>query len=104
MREIVQHLAEWLKSVVQVRRKRMKHGKFEFTIGGGSTTKDFTIPKEAKILDEQGQEIKEGLKAKFFATPGGVVTIQFVRKDDREIVTQVRIGSNPAAKKLEKKG
>jgi WD40 repeat protein/beta-lactamase regulating signal transducer with metallopeptidase domain len=58
----------------------------------------FTVPKDAKVVDQDGKEIKDRLKADFFTKPGGMVTVTYRRQDGKEVVSRVRAEVVPAKK------
>jgi hypothetical protein len=65
-------------------------GTIQFELGG-SAEKEFTLAKDVKIIGADGKEIVEGVKARFFEKPGGMVTIAFVKKDGKAVVTQLKL-------------
>jgi WD40 repeat protein len=56
----------------------------------------FTIPRDARIVDQDGKEIKGGLKADFFSKPGGMVTVTYRGKAGKEVVSRVEAEVAPA--------
>jgi hypothetical protein len=70
----------------------------KFPLAPGSPrrpNRDFTISPDTKIVDLKDNEIKEGLKGKFFHKPGGRLTISVEEKDGKEVVKQIKAWIDP---------
>jgi hypothetical protein len=76
-----------------------ENNKITVTVDGKE--QDFTITKDTKIVGGKG-DIKDGLKSKRFSdkaiTKGIDVTVTTEKKDDKEVVTQVKVGGKKGKK------
>lgn len=63
---------------------------------GGAAQQEFTLGKDVKFIGADGKEIADGLKSKVFENPGGLVSIAFVKKDGKPVVTQVKVAQGTA--------
>src|SRR5262245_58546022 len=68
-------------------------GVLQFTSGGRDRTA--TFGPGAKVLDADGKELADGLKAKDLA-PGAAVTLTIERVDNRPVIRRVRLGKPKA--------
>ena len=60
----------------------------------GTADTDYLIGKEAKIVDQTGKEIKDGLKAAVLK-PGVMVTFTRENKNGTLVITQVKVWGDP---------
>src|SRR5258707_14528545 len=82
-------LAEDLKGKI----KSVDAEKNTITVTIGDKDQTFTLDKDAKILDTKGKEVAGGIKASLFKKAGLPVTVTTEKKDDKDVVTKVKLTS-----------
>jgi hypothetical protein len=67
----------------------------KITVNIDGKDQEFTVTKDTKILSSKGNELKGGLKSKAFGPKrlekGIQATITTEKKDDKEVVTEVKL-------------